>query len=254
MKLGLALVALVAVLVTGASAIAGGNGVVASANGDYGFTGQAAGSTFVIGPFTWNVQVKADGSIEGLVQLHPGARRRRALGERHAHVRVLRGRPRVGRRGHRGELAGEPRRSRHVVPGSRLRRGRERAARHVVDARGGGRSGGQQYCDDHPPVRFPFLVERGEPAGPKRLSRAEAWAGLRSRPAHAASEASTSRGSGPASTPWCRLNERVKWLWSAKPASIAIRASGRPSTRPRRSPTRAGARARSRRRSCRTPA
>ncbi len=45
-------------LVTATSALAGGTGVVASANGDYGFTGEAAGSVFDIGPFTWNVQVK----------------------------------------------------------------------------------------------------------------------------------------------------------------------------------------------------
>ncbi len=25
----------------------------------------------------------------------------------------------------------------------------------------GGAGAAQQYCDDHPPVRFPFLVERG---------------------------------------------------------------------------------------------
>ena len=55
----------VVALVTAASALAGGKGVVASANGDYGFTGEAAGSVFDIGPFTWNVKVKADGSVKG---------------------------------------------------------------------------------------------------------------------------------------------------------------------------------------------
>ena len=50
---------------SGDCAVAGGNGVVASANGDYGFSGEAAGSSFVIGPFTWNVQIKADGSVKG---------------------------------------------------------------------------------------------------------------------------------------------------------------------------------------------
>lgn len=65
MRRAFIIVSLVAVLATAATAIAGGKGVVASANGDYGFSGQAAGSAFVIGPFTWNVQVEADGSVKG---------------------------------------------------------------------------------------------------------------------------------------------------------------------------------------------
>ena len=58
-----------------------------------------------------------------------------------ADVRVDRGRPRVGRRHDRVELAREPRRAGHVVPGARLRRGRRCAAGHVVDARRGTRRG-----------------------------------------------------------------------------------------------------------------
>ena len=65
MRRAFIIVSLVAVLATAATASAGGKGVVASANGDYGFSGQAAGSAFVIGPFTWNVQVEADGSVKG---------------------------------------------------------------------------------------------------------------------------------------------------------------------------------------------
>ena len=84
MRRALVIGSVVAVLAAAATAMAGGNGVVASANGDYGFSGQAAGSTFEIGPFTWNVQVKADGSVERAVRLHAGTRRRRPLGERPA--------------------------------------------------------------------------------------------------------------------------------------------------------------------------
>ena len=65
MRRSFVIVSLLIVLATAATALAGGTGVVASADGDYGFSGQAAGSSFVVGPFTWNVQVKADGSVKG---------------------------------------------------------------------------------------------------------------------------------------------------------------------------------------------
>ena len=74
---------------------------------------------------------------QGPVRLHAGTRRRRTVGERPADLRVHRGRPRLGRRRDRGELAREPRRSRDVVPGAGQRRGLERAAGHVVDPRRG---------------------------------------------------------------------------------------------------------------------
>ena len=117
MKVKLAGIVVAVGLAVAGSALAAGAGVVASANGDYGFSGEAAGSTFVIGPFTWNVQVKADGTTTGELRLHAGPRRSRTQRERLAPVRVFRGRPRVGRRGDRGEFAAEPDRPRHVVPG-----------------------------------------------------------------------------------------------------------------------------------------
>ena len=161
MKLGLVLVALVAALVTGASALAGGNGVVASANGDYGFSGQAAGSTFVIGPFTWNVQVKADGSTKGsfdYTQVRDGV----ALSAS-------------------GSLTCAFFEGDHVWLGGVI----EASSRPSLvgldmwfQARDNGEGAnappdmsstlgaaaapaGQQYCDDHPVVRFPFDVSEG---------------------------------------------------------------------------------------------
>lgn len=161
MKLGLVLVALVAALVTGASALAGGKGVVASANGDYGFSGQAAGSTFVIGPFTWNVQVKADGSTKGsfdYTQVRDGV----ALSAS-------------------GSLTCAFFEGDHVWVGGVI----EASSRPSLvgldmwfQARDNGEGAnappdmsstlgaaaapaGQQYCDDHPVVRFPFDVSEG---------------------------------------------------------------------------------------------
>lgn len=50
MRRAFAIGSFVVVLVTAATAMAGGKGVVASANGDYQFSGEAAGSTFDVGP------------------------------------------------------------------------------------------------------------------------------------------------------------------------------------------------------------
>lgn len=52
-------------LVSAGTASGEGNGVVASASGGWSMSGEAAGSTFEIQPFTFNVRIYADGSVEG---------------------------------------------------------------------------------------------------------------------------------------------------------------------------------------------
>jgi hypothetical protein len=44
---------------------ADGNGVVASANGGYGFSGTVLGGPIEVHPFAWNVQLHTDGSAHG---------------------------------------------------------------------------------------------------------------------------------------------------------------------------------------------
>jgi hypothetical protein len=152
---------LVAVLVTAATALAGGNGVVASANGDYGFSGQAAGSTFVIGPFTWDVQVKADGSVKGqfdYTQVRDGV----ALSASGSltcafveddHVWV----GGVIEASSRASLVGLDMWFQAQDNGEGAN-----AAPDMSSTLGAAAApAGQQYCDDHPPVRFPFLVGEG---------------------------------------------------------------------------------------------
>ena len=57
---------LAAALVTSVGAAAGdGDGVVASASGGWHMNGTAAGSTFEIQPFTFNVRIYADGTVSG---------------------------------------------------------------------------------------------------------------------------------------------------------------------------------------------
>ena len=161
MKRVFIIVSLAAVLVTAATAVAGGNGVVASASGDYGFSGNAAGSAFVIGPFTWNVQVEADGSAKGqfdYTQVRDGV----ALSASGSLTCAF--------------IDGD-----HVWVGGVIEAS-SRATLVGLDmwfqARDNGEGAnaepdmsstlgaaaapaGQQYCDDHPPVRFPFLVGEG---------------------------------------------------------------------------------------------
>ena len=61
----IAILALPLATMLAAAAAGGSNGVVASASGGYGMSGTAAGSTFVIHPFTFNVRVYSDGSAAG---------------------------------------------------------------------------------------------------------------------------------------------------------------------------------------------
>ena len=52
-------------LVAAGAASGEGNGVVASASGGWSMSGTAAGSTFEIQPFTFNVRIYADGGVAG---------------------------------------------------------------------------------------------------------------------------------------------------------------------------------------------
>lgn len=161
MRRAFIIVSLVALLVTATTALAGGNGVQASANGDYGFSGEAAGSSFVIGPFTWNVQVKADGSVTGrfdYTQVRDGV----ALSAsgpltcafiEDAHVWV----GGVIEASSRASLIGLDMwfQARDNGEGAN-------AAPDMSSTLGAAAApAGQQYCADHPPVRFPFLVGEG---------------------------------------------------------------------------------------------
>lgn len=161
MKRASIIASLVALLVTAATALAGGNGVGASANGDYGFSGEAAGSTFVIAPFTWDVQVKADGSVKGqfdYTQVRDGVTLSASgsltcafIEDDHVWVGG------VIEASSRASLVGLDMwfQARDNGEGAN-------AAPDMSSTLGAAAApAGQQYCDDHPPVRFPFLVGEG---------------------------------------------------------------------------------------------
>ena len=132
--------------------------------------GRAAGSVFDIGPFTWNVKVKADGSVKGefdytQVRDDVSPTVSGSLTCRHP------GRSRLGRRD-RGELVGEPRRSGHVVPGARPRRGGSNAEPDMSTTIGAAAAPAGQQATTTPPVRLPLLVSEGESTGPQQPTHA----------------------------------------------------------------------------------
>jgi hypothetical protein len=153
-----------AALVLSVAPTAGGgsNGVVASAGGGYGFSGTAAGSTFVVHPFTFNVQVKADGSVHGrynYTQVRDGIE---LFVRGSLTCAVI-----VGNRAWVGGIIEESSRASLVgmdmwfqvqdngEPGS------DETPDMSTTIGAGGSGTGQQYCDDAPEPRFPFFLERG---------------------------------------------------------------------------------------------
>jgi hypothetical protein len=151
-----------ALLAATSSAAANDNGVVQSASGGYGFSGTAAGSFFEIGPFTWNVQLRGDRSVHG----------------RYNYTQVRDGGVPLTVR---GSLTCATIIGNHVWVGGIIEDS-SRASLIGLDmwfqAQDNGEGANdapdmsstigaapapaaQKYCDDHPAVLFPFLVERG---------------------------------------------------------------------------------------------
>jgi hypothetical protein len=150
-------------LAAGVSASAGADeGVVASASGGYSFSGPLLGGFIEVHPFTWNVEVRADGSAYG----------------RYNYTQVRDG----------VELTVKGSLTCATIAGNQVWAGgiieeSSRASLIGLDmwfqAQDNGEPGsdetpdmsstigaapapaGQQYCDDAPQVRFPFFIEHG---------------------------------------------------------------------------------------------
>lgn len=161
-KLTLTGLAAAVVLAATGGALAGGSAVVASASGGYGFEGEAAGSTFDVGPFAFNVEIHADGSVHG---------RYRYTQVRDGNLLTVKGPLNcatiVGNRAWVGGIIEESTRPSLVgldmwfqvqdngEPGSD-------ATPDMSSTVGAGGPGtAEQYCDDAPQVRFPFFLGRG---------------------------------------------------------------------------------------------
>ena len=153
--------AAVALALGAASSAGAGSGVVASASGGYGFTGTAAGSVFDVQPFTWNVQVHGDGSVHGrfnYTQVRDGVELS-ARGSLTCAV-ITGNQVWVG-----GIIEDSSRASLVGLDMWFQAQDNGEGANDPPDMSStlgaGGPGTAQQYCDDHPVVRFPFLVESG---------------------------------------------------------------------------------------------
>ncbi|HZB22661.1 MAG TPA: hypothetical protein VE444_02350 [Gaiellaceae bacterium] len=157
-----AAVVAVAALAGTTSAGADGNGVIASASGGYGFAGTVLGGPIEVHPFAWNVQLLADGSAHGRFQYTQ---------VRNGVFLMVRGTLTCatfdGNRVWVGGVIDDSSRASLIgldmwfqaqdngEPGSDV-------TADMSSTIGAGPPGtGQQYCDDAPPVMFPFLIEQG---------------------------------------------------------------------------------------------
>jgi len=135
------------------------SGVVASASGGYGFSTSAAD----IGPFTWQFQLHADGSVNGgynytQVSLSTGA----ALTVKGPLTCAVI----IGNHVWVGGIIAES--SRDSLIGLNMwfqaqdnGEGANAPPDMSTTIGAGGPGTAQQYCDDHPPALFPHLIERG---------------------------------------------------------------------------------------------
>ncbi len=161
-----------AALFTAVGAASGdGNGVVASASGGYGMSGTAAASTFVIHPFTFNVRVYADGSVDGrfnYTQVRDGGEPLTVTGSLDCAV-ISGNQAWVGgviEQSSRESLVG-------LDMWFQVQDNGEPGSDETPDMSStlgaGGPGTGDQYCADAPVVRFPFFLETGNlqvrPAG-----------------------------------------------------------------------------------------
>jgi hypothetical protein len=151
------------VLAAAASATAGADeGVVASASGGYSFSGPVLGGFIEVHPFTWNVQVRADGSVHGrfnYTQVRDGVE---LTAKGSLTCAVIRGNQvwvgGIIEDSSRASLIGLDmwfQAQDNGEPGS----GDTPDMSSTVGA--GPPGGAQQYCDNAPAVLFPFLIEQG---------------------------------------------------------------------------------------------
>jgi hypothetical protein len=152
------------VLAAAASATAGADeGVVASASGGYSFSGPVLGGFIEVHPFTWNVQVRADGSVHGrfnYTQVRDGVE---LTAKGSLTCAVIRGNQvwvgGIIEDSSRASLIGLDmwfQAQDNGKPGS------DATADMSSTIGAGGPGTGQQYCDDAPVVRFPFFLEQGD--------------------------------------------------------------------------------------------
>jgi hypothetical protein len=158
---------IIAVACATALAVAGSAGggaarVVASASGNYAFTGTAAGSFFDVGPFRWHVQIRSDGTARGhytYTQVRDGAKLS-VSGSLHC-ATIIDNRVWVGgviEESSRASLIGLDMWFQAQDNG----KGKKQPPDMSSTVGAAAAPAAEQYCDDHPEVMFPFFLERGD--------------------------------------------------------------------------------------------
>jgi len=154
------LVVAIAAAAFAATASAGNeNGVIASASGGYGFST----SSLDVGPFTWNAQVYADGSVDGgynYTQVSTSTGAALTVAGPLTCVVITGNHVWVG-----GIIEAS---SRDSLIGLNMwfqaqdnGEGGNAQPDMSTTIGAGGPGTAQQYCDDHPPALFPHLIEFG---------------------------------------------------------------------------------------------
>lgn len=166
-----AALAAAALLVSAGTASGEGSAVVASASGGWNMSGEAAGSTFEIQPFTFTVRIHADGSVAGrfnYTQVRDGGEPLVVKGSLDCATIT-------GNQAWVGGVIEES--SRATLVGLdmwfQVQDNGEPGADGTPDMSStlgaGGPGTGDQYCADAPVVRFPFFLDAGNlqvrPAG-----------------------------------------------------------------------------------------
>ena len=156
---GTLMIAIVAAALAATASAGNESGVVASANGGYGFST----GTVDVGPFTWHVQLHADGSVKGgydytQVTSSTGA----ALTAKGSLTCAVI----IGNHVWVGGIIEES--SRDSLVGLDMwfqaqdnGEGANAAPDMSTTVGAGGPGAAQQYCTDHPAALFPHLIERG---------------------------------------------------------------------------------------------
>jgi hypothetical protein len=155
-------IVLVALVAASARSAAGGAQGLDLAHGRYGFTGTAAGSTFNVFPFTFSVKAHADGSATGRFsyrQVRDGVELTVAGSLTCAEI--------AGDRAWVGGVIESSSRANLVGLDMWFQvQDRSRQGPFSPDMSStigaGGPGTARAYCDDAPPVMFPFLLDRGD--------------------------------------------------------------------------------------------
>ncbi len=149
-------------LALGAASSAGAEGgAVASASGGYGFSGTAAGSVLDVHPFTWNVQLHEDGTVHGefdYTQVRDGVE----LSVKGSLTCAVF----IGNRVWVGGIIEDSSRASLVGLDMWFQARDDGEGPNdppdMSSSIGAGAPGtGQLYCDTHPEVLFPFLIQQG---------------------------------------------------------------------------------------------